>query len=249
MPNEPKTITPPYLSLVQFKNFCDHLVETGVPKKIDKAVMGRMSGSNQTALISTLRFLGLVADDGTTQPALRELVEAKKVGEVEWQRALRTVVGRAYSSIVPAETDFMQETWTTLVDAFKAAGVKEGQMVEKGLRFFVGAMQEAGVPMSEHIIKAKGRTTSSTPKAPRKAKSARGGAAADADDEVEVDDDDEEPDTPPDGYIDQPVLIPGRKVPALIRFPRDISEAEFAFLEHAVAGVKLYALAGKGGAG
>jgi hypothetical protein len=52
----------------------------------------------------------------------------------------------------------------------------------------------------------------------------------------------------PDGYIDQPVLLPGRSEPALLRFPRDITEAEFKFLEHALAGVKLYASAQRGGA-
>ncbi|MBI5363121.1 MAG: hypothetical protein HZA53_08075 [Planctomycetes bacterium] len=51
---------------------------------------------------------------------------------------------------------------------------------------------------------------------------------------------------PPDAYINQLVLLPGRTEPVSIRFPRDLTEFEFKFLEHAVAGVKLYVAAQKG---
>jgi hypothetical protein len=242
-----KAATPPYLSLTQFKNFIDHLAESGVPKKIDNAVMGSLNGSSRTALSSGLRFLGLVAEDGSTHSSLRALVDAKKASEADWQRALRETIDRAYAGIVEPGIDFEQETWRTLEDAFKKAGVREGQMSEKCLRFFVTAHQEAGTKLGSHILNAPGRTTGGVKRSPPKKRSSAGGGSSGSGSPGTASGGERTPDTTPTGYIDQAVFLPGREKPALLRFPADITERELALLEHAIVGVKLYALPQKGG--
>lgn len=50
----------------------------------------------------------------------------------------------------------------------------------------------------------------------------------------------------PDGYVDQLVPLPGRGVPAMIRFPCDLTEHESSLLMHALVGAGLYARPNEG---
>ena len=54
------SITPPYVAFKTFKSFIKMLSANGVPSEIDKSMMDGMSGSTQSQLSATLRFLGLV---------------------------------------------------------------------------------------------------------------------------------------------------------------------------------------------
>ena len=241
MPSETKALTPPYISVLQLKNFVKQLAETSVPIKIDKGVIGSLSGSAQTALMSAIRFLGLVSDDGTTQKALRDLVDAYKAGEGSWKQGLLSRLNAAYKDVV-VNVDIENGTWKTLEKAFIDAGVREGQMSEKSTRFYVAAMVEAGAKVSHYITKAKGRTTGSGTKATKRRENkptlgkSSAGASGDSGDGDRGDED-----YRPEGLINHYVPLPGRPSGSLIRCPTDVSEEEIALFEHSLAFLRLYA--------
>lgn len=172
MSEESKGRTIPYASFISVSNFLERLsgLDTPPPDHIDRSMLSSMSGSNQTALIGSLEFLGLIAPGtGKTQPHLEALVEARKRGETEWREALLAVLEEAYSGVV-GDLNVQTTTPGKLEEAFRNAGMTAPGMLEKAIRFYVKALQAAGVRLPEHLQKTKRRTTRkvrSTPKTPR----------------------------------------------------------------------------------
>ena len=65
-----KKISPPYVAYKTLRNFLDGMAQGPVPKKIDRLLMVGQSGSNQAYILSALKFLDLVDDDGNTTAKL-----------------------------------------------------------------------------------------------------------------------------------------------------------------------------------
>ena len=79
-PNPP-TVTaplavPPYVPYRSFRNFIDTLKQ-GIPARIDRSVMGTMSGALQSQLTTTLKYLDLIAPTGQPKEALAKLVNSE----------------------------------------------------------------------------------------------------------------------------------------------------------------------------
>jgi len=79
----------PYLSLTTLNNFFDKWGDGPIPPRIDKSALDNYSGGTQALLLSTLRLMGFVDNEGEVLPALREAVNdpaARKAHLTEWAR-------------------------------------------------------------------------------------------------------------------------------------------------------------------
>jgi hypothetical protein len=67
---------PPYVGFGTFTNFLDGL-QQGVPSHIDKSLMSSLSGSSQSQLLSALRYLSLIDEQGCVDDRLDRLVHSQ----------------------------------------------------------------------------------------------------------------------------------------------------------------------------
>jgi hypothetical protein len=163
-------LTPPYISFTTFRNFIDDLKNTTIPPVIDRTVTLKMSGQARGALISCLRFLKLVEESGNNVVAerLEPLVEA--FATEHWEKALASLIQDSPYRIFTAGIDLNRATGGQLLDMFRAGGGVDGQVLEKAVRFYLAALDEAKIPYSPRF-KDRGATAvrKSKPK-PRKPK-------------------------------------------------------------------------------
>lgn len=149
------TQPPPYMSFGILQNATETLAGTTVPHgPLDRRVLDGLSGADYGALISGLRFLGLVDEKRTATPQYHALVQAMKEGEAKFKPALMEIISAAYQPLI-GDLNIKHGTIAQLEKAFKDAGVSQGQMLTKSIRFYVKALNYIGVDVSVHITKAK----------------------------------------------------------------------------------------------
>ena len=137
---------PPYVPYRTFRNFTDQLRD-GIPARIDRSVWGaRYSGSSGIQLMTTLKVLELVEEDGRPTPALEKLVHAE--GD-ERRAVLTSILQRHYVPIF--RLDLERSTKAQITEAFKSYGAREG-VLRKCENFFVQAAQDAGIELSQYIL-------------------------------------------------------------------------------------------------
>jgi hypothetical protein len=143
---------PPYMSFGIFKSTIDTLAESTVPSgPLDRRVLDGLSGADYGSLMSGLKFLGYVDSDRKATDAYRTLVQVSKSPD-KFKPALLSILEPRYKPII-GNINLKDGTITELEKAFKDAGVAQGQMLTKTIRFFVKAMQECDVQVSPHITK------------------------------------------------------------------------------------------------
>jgi len=162
-------LIPPYVPYRTFRNFLETLRE-GIPARIDRSVWGpRFSGSNGIQLMTALRVLNLVDDQGRPARELERLVQLE--GEPR-RAALKALLERHYAPIFGL--DLERASKAQLREAFRSFGTKEA-VLARCERFFVQAAQDAGVELSSFILErrrgarrtasARSRPASATPAA------------------------------------------------------------------------------------
>jgi hypothetical protein len=155
--------TPPYMGYNVFSKSIETFSDTTVPSgPIDRRVLPGFSGGDYAALISGLRFFGLVDEHRKATTKFRELVELWKDPQKFKERLLEHLA-EAYVPVI-GKLNLKQGTAAELEKAFKDYGVASGQMLTKSLRFFIKAFTEAGVTLSPYITARKPRTLSTTPR-------------------------------------------------------------------------------------
>lgn len=156
---------PPYNSFKTFLGFISGLKETVVPDQVDLGVLRSYSGSVAKQLITALRYLALIQENGTTTAKLNELVEAYQTPQ--WKPLLSQFMGEAYSPIL-GDLNLQKATRIQVEEKFRTWGA-QGDVLTKCMAFFIAAMTEAGVTLSPHIRvetrgRPKGSRTLKTPK-------------------------------------------------------------------------------------
>jgi len=137
---------PPYLSFVTFKNFIEGLKSGVIPSRIDKSLMVGQSGTNQSYLMSALRFFSLIAGEGEPQPDLEVLVHGQ---EAEQKALWKRMFLDSYAPIV-GDLDLERATVGQLHEKFSALNLN-GETVRKCHSFFSAAAEEASVPLASHL--------------------------------------------------------------------------------------------------
>tara|TARA_Y100000996_G_C22419175_1_gene600655 strand:- start:145 stop:840 length:696 start_codon:yes stop_codon:yes gene_type:complete len=140
-------LIPPYVPYRTFQTFLEFLFDEGIPDRIDRSVWGlRFSGSSGTQLMTTLKVLNLIDQDGKPKKSLEGLVYAE--GE-ERKSILYSVLSNFYVPVF--KLDLARASKGQFRDAFKSFGTKEGVIV-KCEAFFIRAAQFAGIKLSKHIL-------------------------------------------------------------------------------------------------
>lgn len=138
---------PPYVPYRTFQTFLEFLQEGEIPARIDRSVWGsRFSGSSGTQLMTALKVLQLVDDEGHPQPVLEELVFA----EGERRRALLKGLLEDYYEPV-FRLDLARATKNQFHEAFRSFGAREG-VLTKCEAFFIQAARAAGIQLSPYIL-------------------------------------------------------------------------------------------------
>lgn len=163
-----RKLRPPYLPYVTFKAFIEKVNRDGMVHRIEKTMMGNLSGALQSHLMVALKSLELIDDKGHPRPRFEELVNA--VGKPEWKATLGAVIQNAYSDIV-GNIDLTKATHGQIVQAFKDAGT-EGTLTDKALRFYLKALDDAGIKYSAYLPRGRNRGISR-----RSRRSADGGSS------------------------------------------------------------------------
>ena len=219
--------TAPYPSFASFKSFISDLVEKGLPDRIDRTVIVGRSGTGKSALKGALDFLGLINAVGVPSAAFKDLKE-KIENEAEWKPALGEIITDAYAPII-GDLSLTNGTAGQLATRFRENGNVSGATLTSAVRFYLAALDDAGIDRSERL-KAPPRSKSS------KKRRAKGGDE-NGNDENERVDKDFTPDVPiPDGWVSQPMYLPGRPEPIRIVIPTDLKAWEWELVNAYIAG-------------
>ena len=171
--SEVQTPTIPYSTFPAVEAFIGRLadLDAGPPDHVDRSMLGSsMSGADQTALLKALEFLGLISmEDGSSSTALRGLVAARRAGDEEWKLALKKEIDVAFEGVI-GDLNVPTTTPAKLEAAFKAAGVKPGQMLSKSIRFYLKSLQAYGVTLPPHLATVRSLSKATAKKAASKKK-------------------------------------------------------------------------------
>jgi len=138
--------TPPYVPYRTFRTFLEFLKE-GIPDRIDRSVwVSRFSGSSGMQLMTSLKALNLIDDQGTPSDDLEKLVYAQ--GK-ERKDLLREILQNFYLPIF--QLDLSKATKNQFREAFRMFGAKEG-VLTKCEAFFIKAAKDAGIELSQYIV-------------------------------------------------------------------------------------------------
>lgn len=145
---------PPYIAFATFLTFIRELKTNGLPPRIDKSVMSKMSGGQQSQMKLALKALGLM--EGETPTArLAQLVDA--FDTEEFKPLLSQLLRATYPYVF--ELDLMAATPAMFAEAFKVTGAKE-DVLRKCRTFFLHAAKFVNVPLGQRLL------TGSVPRSP-----------------------------------------------------------------------------------
>lgn len=141
-----KASIPPYVSYKTVQNFLERL-KVGIPSRIDTSLMNTFSGTVQSQLISTLRYLNLITQHGTPTEHLTRLVNSE---EHEKQKTLREIIKISYPFLFTEDVDLGRITPNLLNELFVSAGTSGGT-TQKCIAFFTALAKDARIKLSPHI--------------------------------------------------------------------------------------------------
>jgi hypothetical protein len=205
---------PAYIPLIALENFIERLKAAGIPVVIDSNLTQTMSGGTASALMSALRFLGLVDQSGTPQDSLRNLVTAYDTDR--WKDVFGDLVDRAYAGII-GDLDLTTATRGMLDDRFRKHSKAAGQVLDKAARFYLGALEKMQRPVSPHFKVRKARAVGSK----KPSRTTDGKPAHQQDDETDSDD-------PNVQHIRLQLLD---KPDVIITLPGDFDAADWTFIK------------------
>lgn len=222
-----RTASPPYVAFATFKNFIFSLSDHGIPSHVDKSVMTSFSGGVQSHLTSALRFLGLVNDDLTPTNSLETLVGS--AGNGDWPETLGAQVKSSYFDLTDG-LDLLKATPHQLDKCFESVS-ESAVMVDKTVRFYLAALEDANVEYSTHLKKRK-------PKARRRSSKSKVRTSADPKEAVQQAQ--EKAADPPARMIEYPIHFPGGRS-GHIQVPKDITNADCQMIELLIPLLKMLA--------
>lgn len=142
-----KITKPPYSTYRSFTGLIDELRGHDVmPGVIDRSFLSKRSGSEQSALIATLKWFGLTDESGAPTALLREYVGADE----ETAKSLFSgMIRNSYSAVINGTFALGSATTNMLADKFREYEIS-GSTLSKSISFFLSATKDAGIPVSPH---------------------------------------------------------------------------------------------------
>lgn len=147
----------PYVSYRTFQTFLEVMRED-MPARVERSVLTeRFSGTSGGQIISSLRALQLIDDEGRVSPNLDRL--ARAVGP-ERRRVLQNVLRATYAPLF--HLNLARATRAQFKEAFQAFGIPRN-LQAKCESFFIQAAYDAGIELSKYILKGRHNMTQRTP--------------------------------------------------------------------------------------
>jgi hypothetical protein len=225
--------TPAYLPFETFTGFLDRFETTPVPPRIDNSLLSSYSGTSRSQLMTALRFFNLITSNGVVQAGLKNLVEARNDPEI-WKASVSDHILDAYLPIV-RDLDLDKATSGQLEEAFRDRANISGSVLKKAIRFYLKALDEAGLTYSPHFTRIRAAPTSPAQQ--------NGGAGKKAKRRKSIrqsDDGDEHESRSGDGMLVFPIHFPGKPA-GVIKVPKDINTQDLGMLKAMVTAVETYA--------
>lgn len=161
-----KVFSPPYTAYSTLQGFLSSLRENGgVPSRIDKSLLSKKSGSAQAAILSALKSLKLIDEEGVPTQALNNLIDASD--QETYLRELRKVLESTYPFLTDGSIDLTKATTAQLEQKFRDFQIR-GSTVVKAMAFFITVAKEVGIQLSPYIKVPKMAPTASTKQAKKK---------------------------------------------------------------------------------
>lgn len=151
---EQKKPAPPYVAYRTLANFLDRFKQ-GVPGRIDRGLMGTMSGAAQSQVTTALRYLGMISDKGIPQLPLQQYVEGDDASR---KSALLETLKKSYPFIWGGHFDLRTATASQLREAFETNTSASGETLQRCVNFFKDAAADAGLEVSPYITQKKTRS-------------------------------------------------------------------------------------------
>src|ERR1700761_1329612 len=151
---EKKAATPPYVAYKTLANFLDRFKQ-GLPGRIDRGLMGSMSGAAQSQVTTALRFLGMISENNIPNVIMKRYVTGE---ETERKAALREMLEKSYPFIFQGNFDISTATAHMLREAFAANTSATGETVSRCMAFLKDAAADAGINVSQYITQKSARS-------------------------------------------------------------------------------------------
>jgi hypothetical protein len=165
MATDEKRVGAVYVGWSTFRNAIDTLTEA-MPNRIDRTVFPGLAGGVQGQLLTGLKFLGLVTeDDGKPTPALLALAVRD---EAERKKHLDKILRASYPNLF--RLDLTKTTLGELREKMGESYGVSGATLDRALRFFITAAENAGISLSAHVSKVKAANGPASPRRRRAAK-------------------------------------------------------------------------------
>jgi len=166
--NKSKGRSAPYVSAASLSNFFDHVRWVSMPKKVDQGLLldyGLPKGS-VGALLSALKFFGLVEGDGTPTPAFKMI----QTGGEEFQANLEQIVRRSYADLF-SRLDPSRDSREKIRNYFSRN--YSPAISNKATILFLDLAKEAGIPVTEEVSLATSTRLKATVSATRRKSSSQ----------------------------------------------------------------------------
>lgn len=147
--NKEKPATPPVISHISLTTFLNTLRDAGtVPARIDKTLMPKASGSQQSGMIAALRYLGLIDEIGKPTDTFKSIV----IADDETRKPLLLQIFQdSYSFLFEdPEFDLRHASAGQMTEKFRDLGIN-GSTLTKTIAFFLAAAKDYGISVSPHI--------------------------------------------------------------------------------------------------
>jgi hypothetical protein len=127
----------PYAPVSAFVEFLDKIPDKSVPSRVDRGFLQRLNvaAGNEWALLSALKFLGIIDAQGTPTTEYRRLLDSD-----HRQEALQNLVQVAYAALL--EMGGATMSTTDLVNYFRVAS--SPSQARNAARFFQSVLKLAG---------------------------------------------------------------------------------------------------------
>lgn len=138
----------PYVAAGALSEFFSHIRTVSEPRKIDRELLAKygVDKGNIGALLSALKFLKILENDGATTPAFR-MVQA--TGD-EFRNNLAELVRKAYADVWDSGHDPAKDNRENLRNYFGNA--YSFSIAKKATILFLDLCKEAGIPVKEETI-------------------------------------------------------------------------------------------------
>jgi len=154
---EKKTV-PPYVAYTTLSNFIDRFKQ-GLPSRIDRGLMGSMSGAAQSQVITAMRYLGMISENGLPTQLMKQYATGD---EGERKNALGKMLVASYPFLFDTDTfNISFATGQQLREALEANTTATGETLDRCMSFVKDAAREAGFTVSPYINSKPPRSTSS----------------------------------------------------------------------------------------